>query len=103
MFSSSHAQLNQVEQRRDPTKPPEISLRNMRSLSGGFSVSSILISTHRQLAVIDGQFVKKGDTINGAEVISIKPNTVELDYKGKRLIRYLIHDQIANLSIKKKE
>lgn len=78
----AHAQL------RDPTEPPPA----MRPAEGGAGdragapaelpagprLQSVLLSSKRQLAVIDGQTVRVGEKFRGAVVASIKPTEVVL-------------------------
>ncbi len=50
----------------------------------GFSVSGIMSSSTDTGAVVNGQWVRVGDTVSGAKVISILPSAVELELDGER-------------------
>jgi cytoskeletal protein RodZ len=50
-----------------------------------FQVTSIAASATHSAAVINGHIVTVGDTIEGAKVVAITPQTVELDVAGRRV------------------
>jgi hypothetical protein len=50
---------------------------------GGFVVKSIVFSADNPTAVINGQIVKVGKTINGAMVAKINKDSVEFTANGK--------------------
>lgn len=79
----------------DPTRPPspaeiEAWLRggsvaeNAETVT--FQLQSLLLSDQRQVAVINGQSVTIGDSIDDARVVSIDAGRVELARNGERLI-----------------
>lgn len=49
-------------------------------------VNSILVSAQRKQAVINGQFVREGDSISGAQVIRIEASSVHLNRDGETLV-----------------
>lgn len=49
----------------------------------GFSLSAIVYSPDRRVAVINGEPVAEGHKISGATVRRIERGRVELDYQGK--------------------
>lgn len=61
----------------DPTRPPGFggAAAAIRP-SAPLVVTSILVSSGRKIAVIDGRSVKVGDSIGGARVLEIAPDTV---------------------------
>jgi len=74
------AQLN------DPTLPPNVATivaNKAAEEDTGWKLSSILISSQRSIAIINGQSVKVGDTLAGARVQSINETIVKLRYRGE--------------------
>ena len=72
----------------DPTRPPVIIDIGDAFDSGEFdslTLSAVLISPTRRLAVINGQQVGPGDEVAGARVLKINPWGVELDDAGDAL------------------
>lgn len=63
----------------DPTQPP-ININLSQSVQPGtdYKVSQIYTSKKTKMAIINGQKVKVGDWIEGAEVVLIKPDRVHL-------------------------
>lgn len=41
-------------------------------------LSAILVSSQRRIAVINGRFYREGDVVDGAEVLRIDPESVQL-------------------------
>ena len=71
----------------DPTRPAArmaaaIDSGDHQSASGVYKVSQIYISQRKQIAIINGQKVKSGDSVDGAEVLAIKPGRVNLLVDG---------------------
>jgi MSHA biogenesis protein MshK len=79
VISVAHA-----DQLLDPTQPSNYHANGTKGFDDkGISVTSILISPQRRIAVINGNFMKVGDKIVGAEIISIEPDKVNFkDTKG---------------------
>ena len=82
----------------DPMRPPAYALQKMRLEKSGqqtavvpqgekkpapWVLNSILYSSQRQHAIINNKIIKKGDTINGAKLISLTPDSVRLIKQGK--------------------
>ena len=59
----------------DPTHPTSAVLHEGGDLYG-ITVSSILFSNKRHIAVVNGKYVKEGDMIQGLKVIKIHSNSV---------------------------
>jgi len=78
----------------DPTKPPFYSAENAEIESEEATLelvlSSILISSDRRLAVINGQILKRNELIDGARVVSIEAGRVLLDNAGERIELFLL-------------
>ena len=68
----------------DPTRPPSMlqtpvaQTGEPSSAAGVPHLDSILISPSRRVAVIEGQVVREGDRIAGAQILSIRPYSVRL-------------------------
>lgn len=83
------APLQAQAQLRDPTEPPPAMRPRVDAASAaepgaapevlsGPRLQSVLLSSKRQLAVIDGQTVRVGQKYRGAVVAAIKPTEVVL-------------------------
>ncbi|MDH3305530.1 MAG: general secretion pathway protein GspB [Gammaproteobacteria bacterium] len=80
-----------AESDRDPTRP--YSARSLVSPATGaaaFKVSAVFVSTERRVAVVNGQRVIEGDTINGAIVVEINKDGLRLNLHGKELTTRLL-------------
>jgi MSHA biogenesis protein MshK len=70
----------------DPTRPPQMLVRNPASVQGAATsaapvLQSVLIARHaggRQIAVIDGETVRLGGTFRGAVLVRMTESEVEL-------------------------
>ena len=78
----------------DPLRPPEFKIKKVTpvitgkkavSKPAGWLVREILFSGKRRVAIVNNVAVSKGDRINGAKVIDIKPRHVVLNYKDKTI------------------
>jgi hypothetical protein len=86
LFSvSTHAGIH------DPTKPiNELSIsKSEQTVEVSYNLQSILVSPMRILAMINGQLVGTGSTIQGARVLAIGKNHVVLLYAGQKRVIYL--------------
>lgn len=75
----------------DPTKPV-IGINNLNQSEleqSTFNLESIIISPMRKLAMINGQIVGTGSSIQGARVLAIAKNHVVLLHEGKKETIYL--------------
>jgi len=77
---------------RDPTRPPSAAevaawfdQGAQTRASTPFHLQSILLSSQRRIAIIDGQRLQAGDTIEGAEVQRIEPGRVVLERDGQAI------------------
>ncbi len=78
-----------AEALRDPTRPEFLNNKN-NVVTGPLELNAIILSPNRQVAVINGTVVKVGDEIGDAKVISIAPNTVQLDGVGGKITLFLL-------------
>jgi len=67
----------------DPTQPPPESRllpqSEVPAMPAGPQLQSVLIGSHgRQVAVIDGQTIRKGEKFNGAVLVEVRKNQVVL-------------------------
>ena len=69
----------------DPTLPPNVS--NVAVSKGKdaviWTLSSILVSPQRNIAIVNGHSVQVGDTVAGAKVQSINKTVVKLKHRGE--------------------
>lgn len=74
----------------DPTKPiAEVLSATSKQNKTVFNLQSIMIGPMRILAMINGQLVGTGSTIQGARVLAIGKNHVVLLYAGQKQTIYL--------------
>lgn len=73
----------------DPTKPLISPIIKESSVEDNYNLQSIIIGPMRRLAMINGQIVGTGSSIQGARVLAIDKNHVVLFYAGRRKILYL--------------
>lgn len=59
-------------------------------------LTSILYSSTRKIAILDQKMLKVGDSINGAKLISIKQDSVQLLRAGKK-IKLLLSNQSIDI------
>jgi hypothetical protein len=69
--------------------PPPVRRADVGEPTGGFDgvLGTILYSSERRLAIIDGHIVGLGDDVRGARVLEIEPTSVLLRDTGGRLRR----------------
>lgn len=82
------ASIAQAQALRDPTRPPgAIGVRTApgeRSApTGGLRLQSILISPERRAAIISGQVVRLGESVQGYRLVAIGESEVVLRMDGK--------------------
>ena len=62
----------------DPTRPFQARGTRSQSVAPSFELTAILISGTRRVAIINGKPCRAGDTVDGAELLSIESGSVEL-------------------------
>ncbi len=85
---------------RDPTRPysgkpgipgiPEV----MPARASKFSVTAILVSEKRRVAIVNGQHVSEGDQVDGATVVEILAHSLRLNLRGKEFTTPLLPDAL---------
>ncbi len=76
---------------RDPTRPYSAqSVVSPGSRTMTFNVSAIFVSKARRVAIVNGQRVTEGDSINGAIVVEINKDALLLNLNGKELTTRLL-------------
>ena len=92
--------LGLTESLPDPTRPPSAKAYSTQSNSkrvNSWSLTSTLIANNRQNATINGQLVSLGQTVNGAKVISIRPNEVWLLRNKKYFGSHCLAEKLRKL------
>lgn len=69
---------------RDPTRPYSVSAR-IPVAAPSFKVNAIIVSADRRVAIVNGQRVVTGGSVNGATVIMIEKDHLILEKDGKRI------------------
>jgi len=76
---------------RDPTRP--YSARPfVPAHVATFKVTAILVSQERRVAIVNGRRVVEGDQVDGATVIEILTDRLQLDFHGKEITTRLLPD-----------
>ena len=70
----------------DPTMPFNYKAKGKKAITGRLLVSSVLISKHRRLAMVDGKYYTVGDLISGAKILAIEPDRVIFMRRDKKII-----------------
>lgn len=63
---------------KDPTRPPFFAPVTKTKVTEKLTLGSILVSPSREIALINGRWLKVGDKIGGNKVIDITANTVKI-------------------------
>ncbi|NIB44385.1 general secretion pathway protein GspB [Pseudomaricurvus alkylphenolicus] len=69
---------------RDPTRPLKYSAPISSQQQQALKLHSVLISSQRKLAVINGKTVRENQWVDGARVVSILPGKVLLSVRGRQ-------------------
>ena len=69
---------------RDPTRPYLPQARELTT-KPRYAVNAIIVSTERRVAIVNGQRVGVGDTIDGATVVTIEKHQLVLEQDGTRI------------------
>ena len=85
---------------RDPTRPyaaaPVAEPTEARAIAKvtRFSVTAILVSKKRRVAIVNGKRVSEGDQVDGATVVKILADRLRLDLDGKEFTTRLPPDAL---------
>ena len=72
----------------DPMRPHVV----VRSASAGprvedgLKLTAVLVSERRRIAVINGQFYRVGDRVNGDEIIRIEPGSIQIKRGSEQIL-----------------
>lgn len=72
------------EQLRDPTRPYSLAERKAAA-SPRYVVNAIIVSPERRVAIVNGQRVGVGESVDNATVISIEKQQLILEKDGRRI------------------
>jgi MSHA biogenesis protein MshK len=89
LICAATASTGAAQALRDPTRPPAMSARGgaSRIEQSGWILQSVLISPERRYAIINGEVVRLGGSIAGAELVSVAEERVTLRTReGLRVI-----------------
>ncbi|MGI9307796.1 MAG: hypothetical protein ACR2P6_00960 [Gammaproteobacteria bacterium] len=79
----------------DPTRP--YYSRQLAPAPGAeFKVTAIFYSDARQQAVVNGKLVVQGDRVDGARVMKIRPDALDLLFRGESITRRLPAVKLRN-------
>jgi hypothetical protein len=81
------SQLALAETMSDPMRPPQSGSAPQRATGDPrWTVTGILISSERKLAMINDRLIGVGESVDGARVRNIYGNGVELDIGGRSIV-----------------
>lgn len=86
-----------LAQLKDPTRPPVSPSGGAieeDNAATGWTLSSILVSPQRRVAIINGKAVTAGEILAGAKVLSISEKSVKLEFRGEVLLLNLLPKKI---------
>jgi MSHA biogenesis protein MshK len=86
----------------DPMRPPSASNEVSPGGGGGSRLQSVLISSNRSVAVIDGRAVRLGERVGDATVVAIEPAEVTLQ-RGAERQTLKLHAGIEKKPVRKVE
>ena len=83
-----------AENLRDPTRPPAVSAKGAAGKieQSGWILQSVLISPERRYAIINGEVVRLGGSIAGAELVAVAEERVTLRTREGLRIVHLFPD-----------
>ena len=85
----------------DPTRPADTALfstnQEFTAASNGWVLNSTLVATDRRVAVINGQHVSEGESVDSATVLHIRKMDVLIQSGGKRITLKLLPDIVRTL------
>lgn len=88
-----HAEL------RDPTTPPIVKGIDIPKINASlFSVTAIILSNDRKLAVINGEYKTIGDEVLGNRINDIGKNTVQLEGPSGKITLFLLGKPIKHVA-----
>lgn len=93
IFSSIFSASNAQENLRDPTRP-YVERRSVTVAAPQYKVNAIIVSSDRRVAIVNGQRVVIGGSVNGARVVTIEKDHLTLEKDGKR-IRAALNDRAS--------
>ncbi len=92
---------NGAEVLRDPTRPYAVApvvtpttTAGAVAKATGFTVTAILVSQKRRVAIVNGKRVSEGDQVDGATVVKILADRLRLDLDGKEFTTRLPPDAL---------
>lgn len=83
LISLSH--VTYAQPMRDPTRPPGVTASGEEENAGTMRLTAIMNSTGSNIAIINGQILKVGDTIDDYKVVAIQPQAAILEHDGEQL------------------
>lgn len=69
---------------RDPTRPYLPEARELAARPG-YTLNAVIVSAERRVAIVNGQRVGVGGTVDGATVVAIEKTELILEKDGKRI------------------
>jgi MSHA biogenesis protein MshK len=72
----------------DPTRP-DVAAGTAPLPGAAYTVTAIFFSDERRNAVVNGKLVAQGDQVDGARVMQIRPDALDLMYRGETITRRL--------------
>lgn len=80
----------------DPTQPPNMQVQTSPPSQRSLRLESVLVSTQRKVATINGRHYQEGDYVSGGKLVSIHRRGVEIVMPDKTLTL-----QLRQLAVKR--
>lgn len=97
-LASGSLALAQGEVVRDPTRPfaaAAMAAGEAVQAAPDFKLTAVLVSPSRRIAVINGEFLKEGDRVNGRLISTIEPGLVRLGTGEGQLVLRVSEQQVV--------
>ena len=80
----------------DPMRPPAPPRSEGAAGSpvAGLSLTAVLVSASRRIAIVNGQIYREGDSVNGEEIVAIEPGSI-LIRRGGTDVRVRVRNHAA--------
>ncbi|HEX5421811.1 MAG TPA: general secretion pathway protein GspB [Gammaproteobacteria bacterium] len=79
---------------KDPMRPyaPSNAAPDRAEGSQRYVLTMVLVAASRRIAVVNGKVLQEGDSVDGAKVVRIEPQRVDLE-RGKQSVRLALEDE----------
>jgi len=98
-FALTGASAAQVQEPplQDPMRPHVVvrSTASAARADDGLRLTAVLVSESRRIAVINGQFYRVGDRVNGDEIVAIEPGSIRIQRGSEQMLVTLQDERVS--------